>query len=442
MSNSTNSKFHFVCRNCKHEISDFKEWFSYGQKCPKCGNNWVDTVYSEDIGKIKELIFEKGDNIKSLWHYFDFLPLNDKKNIITNGEGVIDIDRWKFLEKFAKEQYNIGCTVYAYRNDDNYGTGTFKDAAATLVASVLKENNIKEYAVASTGNVANAFARYLAEAGISLSVFIPKDALKANEAEVSSYGQRIYRVDGDYAQAKKIAAEFSKKHNVLLSCGNVDPMRIEAKKVMLFEWLRILGEVPNVYIQALSGGTGPIAINKAYDDVKDLGIIKHSPRYILVQPSRCAPMTAAWTKAKANNFPEGWRQDYPIYDNPKSKVPTLATGNPATYPIISKIVKDSGGEIIDYDEDKLVDVSRLVAYESTVRMGPAAAVAVGGLFDSLKSGYIKEGDKIMINIGEGVRRAPEFMQEMIYTAKNIKSVDDCENYDRTSYKEQLWKPFK
>ncbi len=442
MSNSTNSKFHFVCRNCKHEISDFKEWFSYGQKCPKCGKNWVDTVYSQDINKIKELIFEKEVEVKSLWHYFDFLPLNDKKNIITNGEGVIDIDRWGFLEKFAKEQYNIDCTVYAYRNDDNYGTGTFKDAAATLVASVLKENNIKEYAVASTGNVANAFARYLAEAGISLSVFIPNDALKANEAEVSCYGQKVYRVNGDYAKAKKIAAEYSKKYNVLLSSGNTDPMRVESKKVMLFEWLRILGEVPNVYIQALSGGTGPIAINKAYDDVKDLGIIKKSPRYILVQPSRCAPMTAAWEKAKANNYPQGWEQDYPVYDNPKSKVPTLATGNPATYPIISKIVKDSEGEIIEYDEDKLVDVSRLIAYESTVRMGPAAAVAVGGFFDSLKSGYIKDGDKIMINIGEGVRRAPDFMKEMIYTTKNISSVDDCENYDRASYKEQLWKPFK
>ncbi|RLD63802.1 MAG: hypothetical protein DRJ01_02715 [Bacteroidetes bacterium] len=442
MSNSSNNKFHFVCRNCKHEISDFKEWFSYGQKCPKCGKNWVDTVYSQDINKYKELIFDNGAEVKSLWHYFDFLPLNDKKNIITNGEGVIDIDNWKFLEKFAKEQYNVDCTVYAYRNDDNYGTGTFKDAAATLVASVLKENNIKEYAVASTGNVANAFARYLAEAGISLSVFIPNDALKANEAEVSSYGQRVYRVDGDYAKAKKIAAEFSKKHNVLLSSGNTDPMRVESKKVMLFEWLRILGEVPNVYIQALSGGTGPIAINKAFDDVKELGIIKQSPRYILVQPSRCAPMTEAWQKAKANNFPEGWEQDYPIYDNPKSKVPTLATGNPATYPIISKIVKDSGGEIIEYDEDKLVDISRLVAFETTVRMGPAAAVAVGGFFDSLKNGYINNGDRVMINIGEGVRRAPDFMKEMIYTTKKIKSVDDCENYDRESYRDQLWKPFK
>jgi hypothetical protein len=34
--------------------------------------------------------------------------------------------------------------------------------------------------------------------------------------------------------AKKIAAEYSAKFNILMSGGNTDPMRVEGKKTMVF----------------------------------------------------------------------------------------------------------------------------------------------------------------------------------------------------------------
>ncbi|MCK9208636.1 MAG: pyridoxal-phosphate dependent enzyme [Salinivirgaceae bacterium] len=431
-------KFYLHCTQCGYDVPDFGEWFGHMQKCPKCGCTVVDVQYNRDNKEIKDLINAKNGEATSVWHYFDFLPLNDISNAISRGEGVIPLDNWKFLENYAKKTYGLTIKVHAYRNDLNQGTGTFKDVAAAVAASVLKENGVKEYCVASTGNIANAFAHYLAEAGISLSVFVPNDALIANEAEVNSYGQRLYRVDGDYALAKKVAAEYSQKFKVLMSGGNTDPMRVEAKKTMVFEWLRQIGEVPNVYVQALSGGTGPIAIEKAYKDLKGLGLVDKMPRFIMVQPSGCAPMTHGWEKAKEQGFPEGWLNQYPIYENPVTKVPTLATGKPGTYPIIAKLVKETSGEIIEFNETYLVDVARLIAFETTVRIGPAAAIAVGGFFESLHQGHIKEDDHVLINVGEGVRRAPDFVEEMIYTTRHINSVDDCERFDREDLRSQLW----
>lgn len=438
----TKNKFHLHCTKCGYDVPDFKEWFGNMQKCPKCGSTVVDVQYNKDYSELLKLIQVKNGEAKNVFHYFDFLPLNDRENIISRGEGVIPLELWSFLEQFAKEAYGLDIKVYAYRNDLNQGTGTFKDVAAAVAASVLKENGVKEYCVASTGNIANAFSHYLADAGISLSVFVPNDALKANEAEVNSYGQRIYRVSGDYAHAKKVAAEYSEKYGVLMSGGNTDPMRVEAKKTMVFEWLRQIGEVPNVYIQALSGGTGPIAIEKAYKDLAGLGVVDKMPRYIMVQPSGCAPMTHGWEKAKADGFPEGWLHDYPVYENPVTKVPTLATGKPGTYPIIAKLVKESNGEIIEFNEEHLVDVARMIAFETTVRIGPAAAIAVGGFFESLDKGHINNGDKVLINVGEGVRRAPDFVEEMIYTTKHIDSIDDCERFDREALREELWDKIK
>ncbi len=434
----THKKFCLHCTKCGYDVPDFKEWFEHMQKCPKCGCTIVDVNYTADLKSIKSLIKGNGTEADSVWRYFDFLPLNDKANIISRGEGSIPLEQWSFLEKYAFEKYKLAINVHAYRNDLNQGTGTFKDVAAAVAASILKENGVKEYCVPSTGNIANAFAHYMAEAGISLSVFIPSDALMANEAEVNSYGQRIYRVNGDYAMAKKIAAEYSAKYGVLMSGGNTDPMRVEAKKTMVFEWLRQIGEVPNVYVQALSGGTGPIAIEKAYKELAGLGMVDKMPRFIMVQASGCAPMTHGWVKAKKEGFPEGWLTSYPIYDNPKTKVPTLATGKPGTYPIIAKLVKDTDGEIIEFNETHLVDVARLIAFETTVRIGPAAAIAVGGFFESLHAGHIKNGDKVLLNIGEGVRRAPDFVEEMIYTTKHINSIDDCDRFNREAYRSQLW----
>lgn len=433
-----NNKFYFECRSCGEKINGFEQWFQDGQKCPKCGQKWVDVKYHTPIERIKELIEDKDQKANSLFHYFDFLPLLDRKNIVTDGEGVIPIDRWEFLEKFAKDEYNLNITALAYRNDLNPGTGTFKDVAAAAAASVLKENGINQYCVASTGNIANGFAHYLAKAGISLAVFIPDDALLANEAGVSCYGQRVFRVQGDYSLAKKLAAEYSQKHNIFISGGNIDPARVEAKKTQVFEWLRQLGYIPDVYIQALAGGTGPIAIDKALREIKELGITKHDPRYIMVQASGCDPMTAAWEKAKANNFKEGWETDFPIYDSPVTKIPTLANGNPQTFPIIGALCKKTGGEIITYNEDKSIDIARLIAFETGIKIGPAATIAAGGFFDGLKKGLFKDGEKIMINIGEGVRRSPDLMVDMIYTTKSVSTLEECEPTNRESFKRQLW----
>ncbi|MBR4440219.1 MAG: pyridoxal-phosphate dependent enzyme [Bacteroidales bacterium] len=431
-------KYYFVCRNCGHKIDSFKQWFKLGQKCPECGKNFVDTKYNTSIDKLKELIFTKQE-VKSLWHYLDFLPLDDAKNIVSAGEGVPQINRWEFLEEVAQKEFSTNCKVYVMRHNTGNATRTFKDIAGTLAASVLKECGINEYAVASTGNTANAFSHYLAMAGISLYVFMPEDAVKENIASVSSYGQKAVICKGDYAFAKKIAGEFTAKNNILMTIGNTDPLRVEAKKTWVYEWLRQVHETPTVYFQALSGGTGPIAVEKAFDEIEPLNIIFRRPRYISVQPSLCDPMTQAWEKAKANKFPEGWQNDYPKFQNPKTKVQTLATGVPGTYPIIADITKRTHGEIISFDESRLVDIARLITFKTGEKIGPASAVAMGGFFDALKKGLIANGEIVMINMGEGIDRASFFLQEYVYNEDRVSSADEIRTFNRQQLEFRLWR---
>ncbi|MCX6224116.1 MAG: pyridoxal-phosphate dependent enzyme [Bacteroidia bacterium] len=436
-----NNKYYFICRNCGNKIEGFGQWFNDGQKCTACGGKWVDVKYNNDYLKLTDLINNRAGHPDSLFHYFDYLPLLDRNNMITDGEGVIPVDRWRFLEEFALRFYGLDLTVLAYRNDKNPGTGTFKDVAASVVASVLKENGISEYCVASTGNIANAFAHYLALAGISLSVFIPDDALTANEAGVGCYGQRVFRVRGDYSLAKKLCAEFSGRHHIPMSGGNIDPARVEAKKTQVFEWLRLLGYIPDVYIQALAGGTGPIAIHKGLEDIRHLKLFEKESRYILIQASGCNPMTMAWEQARLEGFTEGWKTRFPILDHPNTCIPTLANGNPQTYPILAQLVQSTDGEFLTFDENLHAEVARLVSFESSVRIGPAAAIAVGGFFEALKTGALHNGERVMINIGEGMHRAPELLEKMIYTTKQVSTIEECLPFNRNHYRQQLYLPF-
>lgn len=434
-------KFYFKCRTCGNEIGGFNEWFSNNQKCPKCKDNKIYTVYTTPLERLKELISPE-NKPQSLWHYFDFLPLNNKNNIISEGEGVSSIERWNFLEKFAMQKYNLELQVFINRNDKSFATGTFKDKGGTLAASVLKEEGIKEYVVVSTGNTATAFAHYLAKAGISCTVFVPENALGDSEAHIGTYGQKLIRVKGDYAHAKKVAADYANKFGLLITMGNLDPLRLEAKKTQVFEMLRIIGRIPDVYIQALSGGTGPFAVEKAFIDFKDSDLLGKLPRFLLAQGDRCAPQAHAWAKAKSLNFPNGYEFDYPIYDNPEVLIPTIATGNPGMYPLMAPLVKKTGGEIFEINEESAVDIARLTAYERAVKLGPASAAGLAGFFEALKRSYIKSGETVFINIGEGVGRALDFMKQTAYTSEIVSSVDECNRFDRNEYRDFVWKPFE
>lgn len=430
------TKYDLRCTNCGYKTPDFLTWFEQGQKCPQCESKHSEVFYNRNYKRLPKFLKTKPD---SFWNYFPYLPLLRRRNIISLHEGAVPVERWDFLEKFAKEKYNLNLEVRVCRNDLNGGTGTFKDVAASLAASVFKEIALKQYCIASTGNSATAYAKYLSVAGVNCSVFMPENAIFSSEANINSFGQQVFRVKGDYAEAKTIAAGYAEKHNISMSTGNIDPIRIEAKKTMVFEWLRQLGKMPDVYIQAVSGGTGPLAIDKGIRELHGILPNLKNPKFILVQTDGCDPMVQAWEKAEKAGFPKGFENDYPIIDNPQTNVPTLATGNPATYPIISKLVRKTDGAFIRMKENQLVPIGKLIAFEKKVLMGPASAVCVAGFFEALKKGLLKDGQTIMLNTGEGAARAPKFVEQMIYTTREVTKVDECEPHKMGDYREELWK---
>ncbi len=429
------NKYRLKCVSCGHITPDFSSWFVDNQICGECGSKHAEIEYSTDYALLFDLL--KAKDPKSFWHYFDFLPLYNKENIISCEEGAIPLERWPFFEEYAR-QLGIDCSIYVYRNDLNGGTGTFKDIAASMAASIFKENNINQYCIASTGNTATAYGKYLSVAGINAAIFMPDCSEETSQAEIASYGQQVYRVHGDYAYAKKVAADYAKKFDIPISSGNIDPIRVESKRTMVFEWLRLLDKMPDVYVQAISGGTGPLALDKAVRELKSYMPDIDLPKMLMIQTDKCDPMVQAWENAKAQHFPDGFEKHYPIIENPQTGISILATGHPATYPLIAKLIQKCNGDFIRVEEDKVVDVARLVAYERKIHIGPASAVCILGLIKAIQQGEIKNGQTVLVNMGEGIKRAPAFLQKLAHHIKQVASVDECQIPDINRFRKELW----
>jgi threonine synthase len=430
--------FHLECQICGDATISMRQWINSRQMCPNCGSDYALVIYEELEDRLVKIFSRPENNFRGMWKYFDVLPLEDKNNIITAQEGDVAVERWPFLERYAYEFYDLVIRVYAHRQDNNNATGSFKDLAGSMIASVLQENNIQDYVVASTGNIGVAFARYLAAYGANLYAFIPENAPSFKEAEIAIFGQTVYRVKGDYTYAKHLANRFAEKRGFLNANGRIDPLRVEAKKTMAFDWFLHTEDFPSVYIQALSGGTGAIGVHKGCEELLRANLISKHPRHILVQSNGCAPMAKAWAEAELAGFPKDWTNEFPVIENPDTLIPTLGTGNPSAYPMLAPLVRDTGGTIIDFDETKAADVARVVAFESSVRIGPAAAIGVGGFFSALSHNDLSSGDVVLINVGEGIRRDPDFMLHIPLDRKVINNISDCQISTKSHYRSSIW----
>ncbi|MBO7488905.1 MAG: pyridoxal-phosphate dependent enzyme [Bacteroidales bacterium] len=397
-------KYQLRCKKCGKVIGDFATWFRQDQQC-ECGSGYAEVEYFD----VKPFCYDKPANGSYQDYYFDLLPIEKRENIVSFGEGLIPMERWNNLEEYAKSK-GVDCKVFVYRNDQNAGSGSFKDISAALAATVLKENGVKEYCLASTGNAGVAFATYLAKAGIKFTEFAPNCIDPATVEAIRNVGQPIVISKGGYGDAKAEAANYHKENKVLISGGNTDPLRIESKRLLVNECIRQIGQLPTVYMQAVAGGTSPLAFEKGFRDLQAMTGDKSLklPRMLLVQQDECDPMVNAWEKATATGFPEGWEKDYEAKKDIKTRIGILTAANPGNYPLVAPLVRKSGGTFIRVKEAELPQYGKEMKRSQETLMGPASMVCYAGFYQAVDKGLIHDGDVVLLNTGEGSDRAGWF----------------------------------
>jgi len=360
--------------------------------CPNCGEVIVEARY--DMNKIdaREWVEELKRRNPSLWRYHEVLPLYNTRNIVSVGEGATPLIKSEALAT-ALGLKNL------YIKDERQGpTGSFKDRQATVAISALKEMGVDEVVVASTGNVAIAYAAYCARAGIKLWAFFP--ALTPNDKmrEAALYGAEIIKTTGTYDQTKALAAQFAKAKGIFLDRGIKSVAAIEAMKTMSYEIAEQLGReleggqrwrAPDWFLQGVSGGMGPIGVGKGFHELYDFGLIDKLPAFGIIQSSGCAPMVEA--------FERGQRVATPI-DKSDTLIVTLATGDPGrAYELLYDYVGENGGTFVSASDEEAFSAIRILAFNDGISVEPATGVTFAGLFKMVRQGIIKPDDVVVVN---------------------------------------------
>ena len=387
--------FYIICRQCKSK-QPFEKPLS---SCPHCGGGWLDAAY--DFPAQATWLNRVAERGTTIWRYREMLPLRHDDHIVSLGEG------WTPLLR----AYNLGLMLgheNIYIKDERQGpTGSFKDRQAAIAISAMKEAGINEAVVASTGNVAIAYSAYGARAGIKMWVFVTSSVPADKMREVALYGSEVIKVAGTYDQCKRVAADFAANKGIFLDRGIKGIAAKEAMKTMAYEISEQLGNIaagvdpsvpngrlhpwqaPDWYLQAVSGGLGPVGVMKGFQELHAMGLVDKLPKMGCFQSAGCAPMATSFHKGLeiAENV-----------DDPITDITTLATGVPGeAYQALRELLLQHGGTIDAVEDTDAFKALQIAARMDGISVEPATAVAFAGLIKLIREGSIQPHETVVLN---------------------------------------------
>ncbi len=350
--------------------------------CKQCGSQWLEANYDYEAFK-REILRGLPNRPSNLWRYQDILPLDNPSAIDLYPAGGTPL--W-LSQRFAPA---LGHTQ-VYIKDERYGsTSSFKDRQAAVAVAAMSEGGVREAVIASTGNAAVAYAAACARAGIKLWVFMTSLVPQEKLREAALFGAEVIRVSGNYDQTKQIAAQFAQRRQLLLDRGASSIPARESMKTIAYEIVEQLGwRAPDWYIQAVSGGLGPLGVYHGFKEMLSMGLIDRIPKLAIIQAEGCSPMVKA--------FQAGRDTADPVV--PDTHIIILSTGDPGkSYTYLWNLVQQFGGTMEAVSDMDAFAAMRSLAKSEGMAVEPATAVAFAGLEKMLTAGQIKTDELVVIN---------------------------------------------
>ena len=350
--------------------------------CKHCQSQWLEAHYDYETFK-REILRGIPNRPNNLWRYQDVLPLDNPSALDLYPAGGTPL--W-LSQRFAP---NLGLGS-VYIKDERYGpTSSFKDRQAAVAVAAMNENGIREAVIASTGNAAVAYAAACARAGIKLWVFMTSLVPQEKLREAALFGAEVIRVSGNYDQTKQIASQFAQRKNLLLDRGASSVPARESMKTIAYEIVEQMGwRAPDWYIQAVSGGLGPLGVYQGFKELFDMGLINKVPKLAIIQAEGCSPMVKA--------FKAGKDVAEPVI--PDTRIIILSTGDPGkSYTYLWNLTQKYGGVMESVTDLEAYSAMRALAKSEGMAVEPATAVAFAGFEKLSKEGKIGKDERVVIN---------------------------------------------
>jgi len=332
----------------------------------------------------------------TMWRYAPVLPVRDRANIVSLGEGMTPLRRTDRLGT------RLGAKNLWVKDEGINPTGSFKARGLSCAVSMCVELGIHKLAIPSAGNAASAMAAYAAAAGIEAHIFMPRDVPQSNYIECMAFGARVTLVDGLISDCGRMVAERKDAEGWFDISTLKEPYRIEGKKTMGYEVAEQLGwTLPDAIFYPAGGGVGLIGMWKAFAEMEALGwISSHRPKMIAVQTEGCQPVVRAFERGEAKS--EFW-------ENAHTVAAGLRVPKPLGDALMLDAIRKSGGTAIAVSDEELLDASLQLGADEGIFSAPEGGACFAALAKLLANGFLKPEERIVIyNTGAGLKYLEAF----------------------------------
>jgi threonine synthase len=332
----------------------------------------------------------------SLWKYFQLLPLEDPKWIISQGEGLTP------LAPSPRLADRFGLKKLLLKNETVNPTGSFKDRQITLSVSKAREEGATTIAVVSSGNVAASAASYSAVAGIACAIFAPSNAPEEKLVQARMYGASFYRVNTlSSSRIFELVNLVCKKNQwrLLSTAGLFNPYQVEGAKTIAYELAEQCPSLPDWVIAPVGGGGLLGALWRGFSELRTLGLCDRIPHLVGVQSAACRPLVNAIEAGLAPGE---------VIENPVEVGKTIAgaIADDVLFDAYTAIpaVRTSAGRALSVSDEEMLEAEKLLAQEAGIFAEPSSAATLAALRKLRRSEIIQGGDSVCCVItGSGLK---------------------------------------
>lgn len=394
---------------------------NYKLKCTKCG--WS---HPEDQYYIKcptcsgflevDIQLGKGEPIdnsfSSIFKFHPVMPYDPLKRDISRFENIPEtavVFAPRLSEKLDVEIY--------FKDELSMPSGTWKDREGFVSIYRLIINNVSDLFVFSSGNTGTSLARSASIIkGPRIHLVIPELSRRRLATHPQFFDPdyvKLHFFDGSNDECTEHAKKLAGEAGIQVEGGFSNYARREGLKLLGLEIILSWGKKIDWYTQAVAGGIGLYSFFKAY---RDLGKADQCPRLLGVQADICAPMVNAW-KAGADTLEEKY---IPRTVVPSDFVRVLRTRRPVDgYQVLKPMMTKLRGDFVAVSEGEILEGLRMLLLDDYYKekfhtdgklVGLEAATALAGIIKSVRSGEIKKGERILLNVSGAAKEGDVKME--------------------------------
>jgi threonine synthase len=327
-----------------------------------------------------------------MWDFADRLPVNDRSNIVSLGEGMTPLLPARMFP---------GRKIL-WKNEGANPTGSQKDRAISVAISVAHEAGFEKVLTVSTGSVGFSCAAYSARAGLPCVVLVPHGTPTERMVPMLALGAKVSLVDATFGEIETMldrldltswyeASTIQRRNNY----------QSEGPKTIAYEIVQQLGHAPDWLVVPVGGGGTLFGIWKGFEELHRDALIPRVPRILAVQSRRFNLLERA---AKRESIFERDVQDLLPDEHEATVLRNLKHAYPPDARNAMRAMRASDGIAVSItDEDALAAQLELARREG-IFCEPSAAVPVAALSRAIAEERIKSDETaVAIITGSGLR---------------------------------------